>query len=1033
MSRAYGDHQEYWRSREQRDGDPSVRPFVEREFQEGASELPEGVSRRSLIQLVGASLSLAGLAACRRPVEHIVPFVRAPEDMLPGIPRLFATSMPTGLDAVGLLVTSHEGRPTKIEGNELHPASLGATSAWAQASILDLYDPDRSQHVLHQGQKASWQAFLDAWRALEPAHLADGGARLAVVTRPFASPTLARLIAALRARFPQARVVGYEPVGDELILRGLEAATGAPALPLLHPERARVVVAIDSDFLLTGTGSVAHARRFADGRRVAGSDGTMSRLWAIEAVHSLTGANADHRLPLRSDQIATFVAALGSRLGIETGLTLDAGPATFDSTWLEALAADLGAHRGASLLTAGRRQAPAVHAAVHALNQGLGNLGVTVEYARLADAVLPDTAAFATVLESMRAGEISTLLLLGANPLYDAPAGLDAAAALAAVETTIHLGAHADETGAATTWHLPEAHFLEAWGDTRALDGTIGVVQPLIAPLYEGRSAIELLAVIAGESAPPPTLPEGETADAAAPPPTPEPASGYDAVRATWRQILGTTESLALDGGWERVVHDGLLPAANTWAGIPPAAGTGAAAVPPASAGARSASDGALDLVLLDSPRVFDGRYANNAWLQELPDAITKVTWDNPAMLAPATAAELGLRNEDLVRIAAGDLEIEVPVWIVPGMAPRTVAVELGYGRAFGGRVADGVGANVYPLRSAGDPYLVAGVRVERRGNQREIAQTQDHGSMEGRPIVREATLEAYSAHPEFAREAVEVPHTRALWKEEWSYEQGYQWGMTIDLNACTGCNACVIACQAENNVPVVGRAEVRRGREMHWLRIDRYFAGDEAAPQTVFHPVPCMQCENAPCEQVCPVTATVHDAEGLNVMVYNRCIGTRYCLNNCPYKVRRFNYFNFTKHTPQVLRLQNNPDVTVRSRGVMEKCTYCTQRINERKIAAKLEERTLRDGEVKTACQQACPSQAIQFGNILDGASAVAQAKAEPRNYTLLDELLTKPRTSYLAKLRNPHQELAGAPKVETHAQAGSARATGEHGDDSA
>jgi molybdopterin-containing oxidoreductase family iron-sulfur binding subunit len=510
----------YWRSPEHRAGDPSVLGFEEREFPEGAAELPEGVSRRTLMQLVGASLSLAGLAACRRPVERIVPWVRAPELIVPGVPRAYATTLPWGLDALGLLATSHEGRPTKLEGNELHPASLGATSAWAQAAILDLYDPDRSQQVRQGGQPSTWQAFVDAWRALETVHLADGGAGLAVVTRPFASPTLARLFGALRARFPQVRVVAYEPVGDEQILRGLQAATGAPALPLLHPERARVVVAIDSDFLHTGTGAVVNARRFADGRRIAGTEGTMSRLWSVESVHSLTGANAEHRQALRSGEIAYFVAALGARLGVDTGLVLDAGETGFDRAWLDSLAGDLEAHRGASLIDAGRRQSPAVHAAVHALNQALGNVGVTVDYARPVDAALPDAGGFASLIESMRGGGVSTLFLLGVNPVYDAPAALDLASALAAVKTTIHLGLHADETAATATWHLPEAHFLEAWGDARALDGTLSVVQPLIAPLYGARSTVELVALLAAETAPAPVAPAAVAAGAATAAPT---------------------------------------------------------------------------------------------------------------------------------------------------------------------------------------------------------------------------------------------------------------------------------------------------------------------------------------------------------------------------------------------------------------------------------------------------------------------------------------------------------------------------------
>ncbi len=603
----------------------------------------------------------------------------------------------------------------------------------------------------------------------------------------------------------------------------------------------------------------------------------------------------------------------------------------------------------------------------------------------------------------MRDSAVTNLVILGGNPVYDAPADLDFGGALEKVASSIHLSDHVDETSRKVQWHLPRAQFLEAWSDARSADGTMSVVQPLIRPLFDGKSDVEILGLIALG----PDAESGAIRD------------GHSLVRETWNAAADET-------GWERVLHDGLL------------AGSALPAQAPASAGvvgpAETRASG-LEIVFAASPKVHDGRLANNAWLQELPESLTKITWDNAALLSPATADANNLSNGDLVRVAHRDAEVELPVWVQPGLADETLVLELGYGRSAAGRVGNGVGANVGLLRNSGAMDFDSGAAIVKTGSGYAFGQTQDHGTLDEpelplyterrRPAVREAALADYKAHPKFASEMVNVPHYEQLWDDPASYDSGYQWAMTVDLNACTGCNACVVACQAENNIPVVGQDQVRRGREMHWLRVDRYFAGDEADPedpQTVFQPVPCMQCENAPCEQVCPVAATTHDEEGLNAMVYNRCIGTRYCANNCPYKVRRFNYFNFTKDTPEVIKMANNPDVTVRSRGVMEKCTYCVQRINAGRIEAKLEERTIGDGDVRTACQQACPANAIEFGNLLDQDSRVRHAKASDRNYAMLAELLTRPRTTYLAKLRNPHPDLAPestlAPADEHHGE---------------
>ena len=954
----------YWRSLGELENSESFRKQLEREFPEGASELPEGVTRREMLQLLGASLSLAGLAACRRPVEKIVPYVTAPEEIVPGIPRHYATTMPFGRSAYGLVVESHEGRPTKIEGNELHPSTSGRSSVRMQASILGLYDPDRAQHVRHEGKDATWAEFVTAWGELEKKHLADGGASLGLLTPSFASPTRARLLEQFRARFPKARVAVHEPVSDENVIAALNAQ------PVYHLEKAAVIVALDGDLLGCDPEDVRHIAGFAAGRRAAVDGKPMNRLWAVEAAYSLTGAMADHRARVASRQIPAVVAALASRLVAGAGVAQVPG---IEAKWLDSAAKDLAANRGRSLVVAGAGQPGAVHAAVLKINLALGNIGTTVTYHETFGAALPSRASLATLVTAMNAGSVATLVILGGNPAYDAPSDLAFAAAVKKVATTIALSTQTDETAKLATWTIPSAHFLESWDDARAADGTASVVQPLILPLFGGKSATEVLGLLAtGKDQP-----------------------GHDLVRETWKPLLG---EVTFEKHWNQVLHDGLLAGSATAPIVPGSAGVGMPEPSPSSAGS-------FEVHFRPSPYLHDGRYANDSWLQELPDPVTKVTWDNPALLSPVTAKALNVGDEDLVTVTVRGRSLTLPATIVPGQADETVVLTLGYGRREIGRVGTGVGFDAYTLRSSEAPDFDAGTVAKAAGTAL-LAPTQEHNSMEGRPLIREATLGEYKREPAFAQEAVEVPKLESLWTEK-PYDAGHQWGMTIDLNSCVGCNACVVACQSENNIPVVGKAQVRKGREMHWIRVDRYFTGKPEQPRMIFQPVPCMQCENAPCEQVCPVAATVHDDEGLNVMVYNRCIGTRYCSNNCPYKVRRFNFFNYTKDTPELLKLVQNPDVTVRSRGVMEKCTYCTQRINAAKLDARLAGNELKDGDVKTACQQACPAGAIEFGDLRDPASRVVAGKKDPRNYALLAELNTKPRTTYLARVRNPHPDL--------------------------
>jgi molybdopterin-containing oxidoreductase family iron-sulfur binding subunit len=989
---------EYWRSLDARAETPLAQEYLHREFTEGASELFDGVSRRKFLSLMSASVALATFAGCRKPVEKIIPYVVPPENLVPGIPQYYATTMPLGAHAYGLLVEAHEGRPTKIEGNTKHPATRGRSNAILQAAILGLYDPDRSRVVLHNGGERTWADFVAFWRPLLEKHRQAGGAGLAILSEEFASPTLARLKAEFHAAFPQGKWVAYEPMASENALRGTAAALGQALRPVHRFDRAARVLALDCDFLLTEPESITATTDFAARRQMLSPADEMNRLHVVEGGYSLTGTMADHRLRLKAGRIGAFAATLANLLR-ERGLVVAGGQLPSDSAidrdWLAAVADDLMAHRGASLVCAGMAQPPAVHALVAAINFALGNVGQTVEYRPLPDAALSDSDQLAALTDAMQAGTVDTLVMLGGNPVYNAPADLKFAAALAKVANTIHLSPYQDETSRRSHWHLPRAHFLEAWGDARAVDGTLSVMQPLIEPLFNGHSDIELAELIASGR---------ET-------------RGYDLVRATWTGLLPNP---GFEMAWQKVLHDGVLENSA----VPPVE---AVIDPPRlaehlAAHAWSSEAAGLELTFAPSPSVHDGRFANNGWLQELPNSLTKVTWDNPAIISPATARRLGFEtlptlksnHVDLARLELNGRSLEIPVWVQPGQADDTVTVFVGYGREGLGRVADGVGFDVYPLRTRAAAFIAAGASLQPTGRTYPIAATQEHGAMEGRPIVREGTIKEFRQNPEFARDMVKHPPLVSLWKEH-SYDEGHQWGMSIDLSMCTGCNACTIACQSENNIPVVGKEQVSRGREMHWIRVDRYFTGDEDAPEVVHQPVACVHCENAPCEQVCPVAATVHSADGLNQMVYNRCIGTRYCSNNCPYKVRRFNFFNYVNETPDVMKMAMNPDVTMRFRGVMEKCTYCVQRISRGRINAKAEGRDLIDGDIVSACQQACPAGAIVFGNINDPDSRVSRMRQLAQRYELLGEYNTQPRTSFLAKLRNPNPALLAATSGRT------------------
>jgi molybdopterin-containing oxidoreductase family iron-sulfur binding subunit len=988
---------EYWRSLEAVAETPEFKEYLHREFPQNASEWLDPVGRRGFLKLMSASLALAGVTACtRQPDETIVPYVRQPEELIPGKPLFYATAMPFGGSGVGLLVESHEGRPTKIEGNPDHPSSLGATDHFTQAAILGLYDPDRSQTITHLGEIRSFDSFVAAMQTVLSAQQAGKGAGIRILSETVASPTLGAQLQDLLNRFPQAKWVQWEPFGRHNVREGSRLAFGDYADAQYSIEKADVILSLDADFLCTGNGGLKHARAFASRRRIEGNTAQLNRLYAVECSPTNTGSKADHRLPLRASEIELFARAVASQLGVQ-----GAGSATVPEAgqrWMGPLVNDLKAASGKSLVIAGEGQSPAVHALAHAMNAALGNVGTTVSYTATAE-VRPTNqrASLQELVGEMNAGTVSLLVILSGNPVYSAPVDVKFAEAMQKVALRVHLGLYHDETAAQCHWHIPEAHFLEAWSDVRGHDGAATIVQPLIAPLYGGRSAHEVMSAFSEGGA----------------------RSSYDIVRSFWASSnapiptggLGEDEgSLPFDQRWRRWLHDGVIP--GTAFATKPV--TVQANIPAATAPATTAG---VELVFRPDPSVHDGRFANNAWLQELPNSLSKLTWDNAALIAPATAARLGLvtmgRSNDVSgRVSVIELRhsgrtIKTPVWLSPGHALDTLTLHVGYGRTRAGQVANGIGVDVNPLRAAATPDTLSGVEIVDTGDTVLLASTQDHWSIEGRNIIREATVEAFQKDPTFAKKQEHLPITGLTMYPNYDYSKGYQWGMTIDQNVCTGCNSCVVACQAENNVPVVGKSQVLNGREMHWLRVDRYYTGQLDNPGTYHQPMPCQQCESAPCEVVCPVGATSHSAEGLNDMVYNRCVGTRYCSNNCPYKVRRFNFLLYADFETPSLKLMRNPDVTVRSRGVMEKCTYCVQRINQARAAAKLEDREIRDGDIVTACQSACPTNAIIFGNINDANSEVSKRKASPLNYPLLAELNSRPRTTYLAVVRNPNAEL--------------------------
>jgi molybdopterin-containing oxidoreductase family iron-sulfur binding subunit len=1017
----------YWRSLEEIASSEDFKRYLETEFPDEAAQWLDPLSRRQFLTLMAASFALAGVAGCSTkpaPPEKIMPYVRQPEEMIPGRPLFFASAMPLAGVASGIVVESHEGRPTKIEGNQKHPASLGATDAWTQASVLGLYDPDRSQLVTYRGRPRAWNEAVAAIRAALQEQRDQRGAGLRLLSGAVSSPTLVAQIESLLREYPEARWHQYEATGGDRGAAAAQHVFGKPLDTIYDFSKADVILSLDADFLGCGPGHLRYVRDFISRRRIRTngsplSETKMARLYAAECMPSSTGAKADHRLPLRHQEMGHLVAVLAAELGAN-GAPEVAPLLGSTRKWMQSVADDLRSHRGSSIIIGGDSLPVSVLAMIHALNSSLGNTGKTVVHVPAIRARQVD---FMTDLKelasAMAAGRVNFLAIIGTNPVFTSPADIDFAKALRKVQHSLHLGLYHDETAVLCNWHIPEAHYLEAWGDCRAYDGTVSIIQPLIAPLYNGKSAYEFLALLGQE---------------------PE-RLGQDIVRGFWRkhrESQGQTSDF--ERFWQVAVQEGVVPG-TAFRHEEVSLKEGWAKNLPKALEIDGKSD-SLDIAFRPDPTVFDGRFANNGWLQELPKPLTKLTWDNAALMSPRTAAMFDLNVEfgwqggehgqaevDVIELSYQGRTITAPAWIVPGHADDAITIHFGYGRQRAGRVGNDTGFNAYRIRTSDHPWSDTGLRIRKTGERYVLACTQMHHAMNERAPVHSGTLEEFKAHPDFAqkmvvaehlepevRQLVPGPHEQpaaapvdrrlvplTLYPQQ-EYE-GYKWGMAIDLTACVGCNACVVACQAENNIPVVGKSQVIRAREMHWLRIDRYYVGDINNPEeTFFQPVPCMHCEKAPCELVCPVGATTHSDDGLNDMVYNRCVGTRYCSNNCPYKVRRFNFLEYANYATTSLKLQRNPNVTVRSRGVMEKCTYCVQRIRSAEISAETEDRRIRDHEVLTACQAACPAQAIVFGDLNDKNSQVLRWKSEPLNYALLQGLGTQPRTTYLASLRNPN-----------------------------
>ncbi|MGB7068129.1 MAG: TAT-variant-translocated molybdopterin oxidoreductase [Pyrinomonadaceae bacterium] len=1027
---------QYWRSVEEYVDAPEFEEFVKQEYPQHAEEWHDGVSRRNFVKIMGASLALAGISGCViQPAEQIVPYVTPQEGMLPGKPNYFATSMSIGGVATGLLAKSFEGRPVKIEGNPDHPGSRGGTDVLAQASLLDMYDPDRSQEIRFRGTSKAWPNFVTEFRAAIDENRKDGGAGIRFLSQTVTSPALIEQFKQISSELPGARWIQYEPVNQDNAMAGAKMAFGAPVQAVYDFEKADRILSLDAD-IFSGF-NVGYIKQFAKRRAFEGGN-TVNRLYAVETTVTLTGAKADHRIAVKPSSMSEAAEAMAAALGVSGAVSsyTDNGP------WIAAMAKDLTANRGKSLVIAGDQQPPMVHALAHAMNAALGNVGQTVKYIEpsFTGSDRSQVDQLRELMADIDGGRVKMLVILGGNPVYNTPADLrlNLDRVNNKVSLRIHVGTHFDETAEICHWHIPEKHYLESWGDSRAYDGTVSVTQPLISPLYEGRSVYEVVQLFSKENF--------EKSD-------------QDIVKEYWQKqnispaasqatvVAGSnsdnqptpvdvppmaqTATTGFDDKWRKSVHDGFIP--NTAAAQKSVSANTAFLGQPSPIPVVS---GGLEISILPDPSIYDGRFANNGWLQELPNPLNKVTWENVALISPKTARKLGINQgndadersggergttfvntrggnmySDLVTLkyAGGEISKPVPMWIAPGQPEDVVTIFMGYGRTRAGRVGTGLGYNAFDVRRSDSMNFGTG-DILKTGEQTSIASTQIHFNMEGRDLLRVFDLDEFMHDEHLGDQEDFYPKSMYPYEQhQETYNKHHKWGMTIDLNSCVGCNACVLACQSENNIPIVGKTEIERSREMHWMRVDAYYGGEDIdhpdGPN--FQPVLCQQCEQAPCEVVCPVHATVHSAEGLNDMVYNRCVGTRYCSNNCPYKVRRFNFMLYQDWDTPQYKLMRNPEVSVRSRGVMEKCTYCTQRIAAGRIEAEKAGRPIADGEIVTACQSVCPADAITFGDMNDPNSRVAKTKKDRRDYNLLNELNTQPRTTYLAGLKNQNKEM--------------------------
>jgi molybdopterin-containing oxidoreductase family iron-sulfur binding subunit len=992
----------FWRSLDELANTPEFQTAVEREFPSAAQEWVDPVSRRGFLKLMGASMALAGLAGCtKQPDEPIYPYIKAPEDLILGKPMYFATAHPFTTGAVPLLVKSDEFRPIKIDGNPEHAYNQGGSDPYSQGTLLDLYDPDRSQHVTYRGENREWAEFAEALR--DKVTSTKDGTGIYFLSATITSPTLARQWKEVQTAWPKAKLVQYDPA-----LAGTFLASGLNVQYDLSG--ADVIVSLDADFLSGASYPGFHklVRDYASRRKQP--ENGMNRLYAVESTTTTTGMKAEHRLGLRASEIPAFAAALAEAVGVADVSAQAYAWTDEQQKFLAAAAKDLKANTGKSAVLPGLYQDPSVAALALAMNNALGNLGKTVFVAP--DPAIPipsdQLGDFKALVADLNAGNVDWLVILNANPIYDAPADLNFADAFNKANIVAHLGSHYNETGREAHWHIPAAHYLESWSDARAYDGTVSIVQPMIDPLYGGRTTHHVFQTLLSEPM----------------------VSPYDAVRETWKSVIkGDFET-----GWRKALHDGWIE--GTAFGKGDVAGVRLSKEIPTPTPKDS-----IEIIFRPDPNIYDGRWNNVGWLQELPKPVTSLSWDNAAIVSGATLTKLGLEEDDIVELCVGDGKVKAPVIVAPGHPDNSVTVYLGYGREFAGRVGSGQGFNAYLIRNTWAPFYATG-SIRKLEGKWGVAITKSHyqdhrakflegqgsgnNSLEAdealgpRGIIRYATLDEFKANPNFAHEGerYDTPPRDTTLFPNWAYNEANAWAMSIDMNSCTGCNACIVSCYAENNIAVVGKQQVRIGRNMQWLRIDTYFEGDLSAPRAHFQPMNCQHCENAPCEQVCPVAATVHTPEGLNTMVYNRCVGTRYCSNNCPYKVRRFNFLLYSDYETESLKLMRNPDVSVRSRGVMEKCSYCIQRINAAKIEADEQNRSIRDGEIVTACQQACPADAIVFGNINDPNSHVSKLRAQQRSYQVIADQNARPRTQYLAEVLNVNQELEETPVEHTPAK---------------